>query len=134
MLHDIDTGRNGRAGKSRGIVDAANLARARTSEPLKFPPDAGGISTGACVELPGSTPITLMQLNEYTCKWPVGDGSPQLFCGCHVREGSPYCTSHARLGRGSGTPSEREIVARAMRISRSEGRSGFRGRQVGQSL
>lgn len=42
---------------------------------------------------------TLMDLNEHTCRWPMGDpGSPDFaFCGRDSVPGQPYCAAHARV-------------------------------------
>ncbi len=49
--------------------------------------------------LPISRNLTLVQLSERTCKWPLGDPlSPDFrFCGNSSGEGSPYCKYHARI-------------------------------------
>ena len=48
--------------------------------------------------IPVEKRLTLLQLNEHTCKWPIGD--PLLpdfyFCGGHSDEGKPYCEFHSR--------------------------------------
>ena len=38
------------------------------------------------------------ELNEHTCKWPIGDPlTPDFyFCGQHSDEGKPYCDFHSR--------------------------------------
>lgn len=40
--------------------------------------------------------LTLMELTEKTCKWPVGDpATPNFwFCGLPVQPGKPYCEAH----------------------------------------
>jgi len=42
---------------------------------------------------------TLLELNEQTCRWPVGDpGSTDFFfCGGNAIMGLPYCGYHARI-------------------------------------
>jgi len=42
---------------------------------------------------------TLLELNEETCHWPVGDpGSPEFFfCGGKSLAGLPYCAHHSRV-------------------------------------
>ena len=49
--------------------------------------------------VPMSRNLTLVQLSERTCKWPLGDPlSPDFrFCGNHSQDGSPYCQHHARI-------------------------------------
>ena len=48
--------------------------------------------------IPVDKRLTLLQLNEHTCKWPIGDPlTPDFyFCGGHSEEGKPYCQFHSR--------------------------------------
>jgi len=48
--------------------------------------------------IPVEQRLTLLQLNEHTCKWPIGDPlTPEFyFCGQHSDEGKPYCDFHSR--------------------------------------
>lgn len=41
--------------------------------------------------------IPLLELTERTCKWPINEGGPYLFCGCDKEPQRAYCTFHARL-------------------------------------
>ena len=43
--------------------------------------------------------VTILHLNENTCKWPIGDpGRPDFFfCGRKSDAGIPYCQHHARI-------------------------------------
>jgi GcrA cell cycle regulator len=40
--------------------------------------------------------LTLMELTERTCKWPIGDPATEdfYFCGLPVSAGKPYCEAH----------------------------------------
>jgi GcrA cell cycle regulator len=40
--------------------------------------------------------LSLMELTERTCKWPVGDPATEdfWFCGLPVQPGKPYCEAH----------------------------------------
>lgn len=51
------------------------------------------------VVVPISRRLTLLQLSERTCKWPIGDPLNEdfHFCGSESGESSPYCTYHSRL-------------------------------------
>ena len=51
------------------------------------------------IEIPVEQRKNLLQLNEATCHWPVGDpGSTDFFfCGGQANEGSPYCNYHSRV-------------------------------------
>jgi len=60
--------------------------------------------------------MTLLELNEATCHWPIGDpSSPDFFfCGARSITGLPYCAQHSRIAyqpvserRRSAKPSER---------------------------
>jgi GcrA cell cycle regulator len=49
--------------------------------------------------VPMSQRRSLLELNEATCHWPVGDpSSPDFFfCGGKALSGLPYCAQHSRL-------------------------------------
>ena len=52
------------------------------------------------VVIPISRKLKLVQLSEYTCKWPVGDpinDEDFHFCGNDVDESKPYCQAHCKL-------------------------------------
>jgi GcrA cell cycle regulator len=49
--------------------------------------------------VPLSQRLSLLELNEATCHWPVGDpASPDFFfCGGKALAGLPYCLQHSRI-------------------------------------
>ncbi|MET7241942.1 GcrA family cell cycle regulator [Methylobacterium sp. EM32] len=49
--------------------------------------------------LPESVRVTIMELREFMCRWPMGDPStPDFrFCGDRAITGLPYCTHHSRI-------------------------------------
>ncbi len=51
------------------------------------------------VVIPFSERVTIMDLREYMCRWPMGDPtSPDFrFCGARSQTGLPYCSPHARI-------------------------------------
>ncbi len=51
------------------------------------------------MEIPLNQRKTLLQLNEKTCRWPIGDpGSPDFyFCGGDTVNELPYCSHHSRV-------------------------------------
>jgi GcrA cell cycle regulator len=51
------------------------------------------------VVVPISRRLTLVELSERTCKWPIGDPLQDgfHFCGNDSGEASPYCGYHAKL-------------------------------------
>ena len=46
---------------------------------------------------PAAQKLTVLQLTDKTCRWPIGDPSHKdfHFCGHGPRSGSPYCEFHA---------------------------------------
>ncbi|WEK06811.1 MAG: GcrA family cell cycle regulator [Candidatus Devosia phytovorans] len=48
--------------------------------------------------IPEDKRLNLLQLNEHTCKWPIGDPLSKdfYFCGQHSLESGPYCDFHSR--------------------------------------
>jgi GcrA cell cycle regulator len=51
------------------------------------------------VAIPMSERVTIMDLRESMCRWPMGDPtrSDFRFCGARCTPGIPYCTHHARI-------------------------------------
>lgn len=49
--------------------------------------------------VPMNQRLTLLELNEATCHWPIGDPSnPEFFfCGGKALPGLPYCAHHSRI-------------------------------------
>ncbi|MCC5966175.1 MAG: GcrA cell cycle regulator [Natronohydrobacter sp.] len=43
--------------------------------------------------------LTLLELTERTCKWPIGDPATDdfWFCGLPVQAGKPYCEAHVAV-------------------------------------
>ena len=43
--------------------------------------------------------LTLLQLTERTCKWPIGDPATEdfWFCGHPTHPGKPYCEVHVSV-------------------------------------
>ena len=69
-------------------------------QPLPPQPSANEISPEALAKVneveKKSKKISLMELTERTCKWPVGDPATEdfWFCGLPVQTGKPYCEAH----------------------------------------
>ncbi|MEM9853815.1 MAG: GcrA family cell cycle regulator [Pseudomonadota bacterium] len=69
-------------------------------QPLPPQPSANEISPEALAKVneveKTSRKISLMELTERTCKWPVGDPATEdfWFCGLPVQQGKPYCEAH----------------------------------------
>ncbi|MFY0617792.1 GcrA family cell cycle regulator [Shimia sp.] len=69
-------------------------------QPLPPQPSANEISPEALAKVneveKSAKKLTLMELTERTCKWPVGDPATSefWFCGLPVQAGKPYCEAH----------------------------------------
>ncbi len=69
-------------------------------QPLPPQPSANEISPEALAKVSEiekkAKRLSLMELTERTCKWPVGDPATEdfWFCGLPVQSGKPYCEAH----------------------------------------
>ena len=69
-------------------------------QPLPPQPSANEISPEALASVreveKKAKRLTLMELTERTCKWPIGDPATDdfWFCGLSVQQGKPYCEAH----------------------------------------
>lgn len=69
-------------------------------QPLPPQPSANEISPEALASVreveKKARKISLMELTERTCKWPIGDPATDdfWFCGLPVQAGKPYCEAH----------------------------------------
>ena len=69
-------------------------------QPLPPQPSANEISPEALAKVneveKKAKKLTLLELTERTCKWPVGDPATDdfWFCGLPVQQGKPYCEAH----------------------------------------
>ncbi|MDQ1849527.1 GcrA family cell cycle regulator [Gemmobacter fulvus] len=69
-------------------------------QPLPPQPSANEISPEALASVreveKRAKRLTLMELTERTCKWPIGDPATEdfWFCGLPSQAGKPYCDAH----------------------------------------
>jgi GcrA cell cycle regulator len=88
-------------------------------QPLPPQPAANEISPEALASVreveKKAARISLMELTERTCKWPIGDPATDnfWFCGLAVQPGKPYCEAH--VGVAFQPMSSRRVLARALR-------------------
>ena len=81
-------------------MSAARRAIIPAGQPLPPQPSANEISPEALATVreveKKAKRITLMELTERTCKWPIGDPATDdfWFCGLGVQSGKPYCEAH----------------------------------------
>ena len=60
--------------------------------PTPLPPREGAVA-------PRSEGVTIMELREFMCRWPLGDPTTPEFryCGTQALMGLPYCAHHAQI-------------------------------------
>ena len=81
-------------------MSAARRAIIPAGQPLPPQPSANEISPEALAKVneieKSAKKLSLMELTERTCKWPVGDPATEdfWFCGLPVQQGKPYCEAH----------------------------------------
>mgnify|MGYP003320389370 FL=1 len=69
-------------------------------QPLPPQPSANEISPEALARVSEiekkAKKLSLLELTEKTCKWPVGDPATEefWFCGLATQPGKPYCEAH----------------------------------------
>lgn len=61
------------------------------------------------VVVPIPLKLSIYQLNEHTCKWPIGDPGQEEFhfCGHDSLENGPYCEYHAGVAYQAPEPRRR---------------------------
>ena len=72
------------------------------------------------VALPTTERVTIMDLRETSCRWPMGDPSQAEFRFCGAKTGvgaGPYCATHARLAFQPTQDRRRDRVERYARIA-----------------
>ncbi|WP_166416248.1 GcrA family cell cycle regulator [Cochlodiniinecator piscidefendens] len=81
-------------------MSAARRAIIPAGQPLPPQPSANEISPEALASVreveKTAKRLSLMELTEKTCKWPIGDPSTEdfWFCGLGTQAGKPYCEAH----------------------------------------
>ncbi|MEZ0223333.1 MAG: GcrA family cell cycle regulator [Alphaproteobacteria bacterium] len=98
---------------------AAAPARKETKDIKKAAPAAGGKANPALAKeaeelkkiekeiVPLGGGVSLLELTERMCKWPIGDPREAdfTFCGRGIRVGTPYCPDHASMAYQSSSRS-----------------------------
>ena len=79
---------------SRAKLPQLHSVRASKSIPIRKRP----IPAQASTLLIPQEGLTILQLSDQTCKWPIGDPFHNGFryCGQEPRQGGPYCEIHSR--------------------------------------
>ena len=71
------------------------------------------------VVIPATERVTIMELRESMCKWPLGDPMQADFRYCGARApvgGAPYCTTHANLAYQPAQDRRRSSDRKQLRI------------------
>ncbi|MDX5356921.1 MAG: GcrA cell cycle regulator [Rhodobacterales bacterium] len=82
------------------VVPVARKAIIPAGQPLPPQPALNEISPEALASVreveKRARKLTLMELTERTCKWPIGDPATEdfWFCGLPATPGKPYCEAH----------------------------------------
>src|SRR5262249_45362339 len=83
-------------------------------------------TVGADARIPRRQRRSLLQLNDETCSWPVGDprSSRLFFCGAQPLRNKPYCAAHcARAYRRPRKSTQRGSMPRPRHATRDAHRS-----------
>jgi GcrA cell cycle regulator len=83
-------------------------------------------TVGADARIPRRQRRSLLELNDETCSWPVGDprSSRFFFCGARPVPNKPYCAAHcARAYRRRGESTRRVSTSRPRHATRDADRS-----------
>lgn len=102
------------------VAAAPEPAPAANHRPApEFPPVAPPVRSSAIdpVAIPVSQRVTIMDLRESMCRWPLGDPTtPEFrFCGARSITGLPYCTHHAEIAYQPATERKRDRRAAGFR-------------------
>lgn len=111
--------RLGLSGRAKpGAAATVRPAKPRAATPVPAPLDGGRTpprdpetlmrptavldsrwGNGEAVEIPESQRVSIMELRDSTCRWPLGDPSKPdfAFCGGRSVAGLPYCSHHCRI-------------------------------------
>jgi GcrA cell cycle regulator len=88
----------------------SNVVVAPISRTAVFEEETSDISIDEDMAVPMSERVTIMDLRESMCRWPMGDPTkPEFrFCGARSIGGLPYCNHHARIAYQPVTDRKRE--------------------------
>jgi GcrA cell cycle regulator len=80
-------------------ASASRSAAAVALKPIPVPQRLPEPLPNPEVVIPFSERVTIMELRESMCRWPLGDPTTAefRFCGTKVRDGAPYCPYHCQI-------------------------------------
>ncbi|MDJ1158014.1 GcrA family cell cycle regulator [Chelatococcus sp. SYSU_G07232] len=90
-----------------------NVALAASAAPEAEPEVEEAPAPRENVVVPLSERVTIMELREFMCRWPMGDPTSAefRFCGAKSVTGLPYCSYHARIAYQPATDRKRDRKA-----------------------
>jgi len=127
--HSSGSGASHGSGASPGMIQRSQTAP-RQSMPMSRGATALAFSPRADVEpvlrpteevvIPMSERVTIMELKESMCRWPLGDpATPEFrYCGSKSPIGDTYCVPHARIAYQPSQDRRRDRDRRAQQLSR----------------
>jgi GcrA cell cycle regulator len=91
-------------------VSRSNVVMAPLPHPAPLEERHTEVATDEDMAIPMSERVTIMDLRESMCRWPMGDPTkPEFrFCGARSITGLPYCNHHARIAYQPVTDRRRE--------------------------
>ena len=99
---DASNGESGEASAEES-TGPARKAIIPADQPLPPQPSANEVSEEALANIreveQKARKLSLLELTERTCKWPVGDPATDdlWFCGLPAKPGKPYCEAHVAV-------------------------------------
>ncbi len=100
-----------------GVSHMTHGALALAADVMPAPAPAPRVATAEVV-IPMSERVTIMELRESMCRWPLGDPTHTDFryCGAKMQIGNgPYCQAHARIAYQPAQDRRRDRERRAAR-------------------
>jgi len=101
-------GGGGRGGHMTHGANALAYVHESDAQPMHKPMEQ--------VVIPMSQRVTIMELKEAMCRWPLGDptNSEFRYCGADSSSGASYCTFHSRVAYQPAQDRRRDRERRAM--------------------
>jgi GcrA cell cycle regulator len=100
-------GKSNRLGLSRFDATIGKPERTVTRRRYRYPRALSANPQFGLAEMEGNgaSRCSLFDLQQWHCRWPIGDpGSEDFgFCGTKAVDGLPYCVAHARLAYRPGS-------------------------------
>ena len=95
--------------KKRNAPPSKETAKSKKSEKENLQPSGG---------------VSLIDLTERMCRWPIGDPREDdfTFCGRSINEGTPYCSSHAAMAYQTSSRTRTTMISRKVIKKKADGK------------